>query len=63
MHAILGFGKPQHPLITILDTAQLAYGEETVGKRFSADLYCIAMKEASCGIDYGRNTYDVDGGY
>lgn len=62
IRAVFGLDKPTHPLITILDTEQLAYGEETVGKRFSSDLFCIALKDASCGIDYGRNSYDFDDG-
>lgn len=62
IRAVFGLDKPTHPLITILDTEQFAYGEETVGKRFSSDLYCIALKDSSCGIDYGRNTYDFDDG-
>lgn len=62
IRAVFGLGKPTHPLITMLDTQKLAYGEETVGKRFSSDLYCIALKDSGCGIDYGRNTYDFDEG-
>lgn len=62
IRSVFGLGKPTHPLITILDTQKLAYGEDTVGKRFSSDLYCIALKDSSCGIDYGRNTYDFDDG-
>lgn len=62
IRSVFGLGKPTHPLITILDTQQLAYGEETVGKRFSSELYCIAMKDSNCGIDYGRNAYDFDEG-
>lgn len=58
----MGLEKPLHPLITIIDTQKLAYGEETVGKRFSSELFCIALKDSSCGIDYGRNHYDFDGG-
>ena len=54
--------KPTHPLITIIDTQKLAYGDETVGKRFTSDLYCIALKDSNCGIDYGRNSYDFDDG-
>lgn len=60
--SVMGVGKPTHPLIIILDTAKLAYGEETVGKRFSSDLFCIALKDSNCGIDYGRNAYDFDDG-
>ncbi|MGK0365798.1 MAG: AraC-like DNA-binding protein [Saprospiraceae bacterium] len=58
----MGLGKPTHPLITIIDTSKLAYGEEMIGQKFSNDLYCIALKDASCGIDYGRNHYDFNDG-
>jgi AraC-like DNA-binding protein len=62
IRTVFGLEKPTHPLITILDTQKLAYGEETVGKRFTSDLYLIALKDANCGIDYGRNSYDFDDG-
>lgn len=62
IRTVFGLDKPTHPLITILDTQKLAYGEEAVGKRFSSDLYCIALKDSKCGIDYGRNSYDFDDG-
>lgn len=62
LHEGMGMDKPTHPLITILDTSKLAYGEELIGQKFSNDLYCIALKDASCGIDYGRNNYDFDEG-
>ncbi len=62
IRSVFGLDKPTHPLITILDTQKLAYGEETVGKRFTSDLYLIALKDSSCGIDYGRKPYDFDDG-
>ena len=62
IRSVFRLSKPTHPLITILDTQKLAYGEDTVGKRFSSDLFCIALKDSSCGIDYGRNSYDFDDG-
>lgn len=62
LHEYMGFGKPTHPLITIIDTATLAYGEELVGVKISSKLYCIALKDSSCGLDYGRNHYDFDEG-
>ena len=62
LHEGMGMDKPIHPLITIIDTSKLAYGEEMIGQKFSNDLYCIALKDASCGIDYGRNHYDFDEG-
>jgi AraC-like DNA-binding protein len=59
---VMGAGDNSHPLITVMDTAKLAFGEEVVGKRFSSDLYCIALKSANCGIHYGRNSYDFNEG-
>ena len=58
----MGQGKPTHPLIAIIDTAKLAFGEEYVGLRYATDMYCIALKDASCGMDYGRNHYDFNEG-
>lgn len=59
---MMGVGKPTHPLIAIIDVSKLAFGEEYVGIKMSSDLYCIALKDASCGLDYGRNHYDFEEG-
>jgi len=58
----MGLDTPSNPLISIIDTKILSYGKDTVGNRFSSDLYCIAMKDSNCGIDYGRNHYDFQEG-
>ena len=57
-----GFGKPTHPLIAVIDTADITFGEEMLGLRISSDLYSIALKDASCGLEYGRNSYDFSEG-
>lgn len=57
-----GFGKPTHPLITIIDTSDITFGEEMLGLKITSDLYSIALKDASCGLDYGRNSYDFSEG-
>lgn len=63
LHRGMGMDKsPTHPLISIIDTADLQYGEEFVGSRFTSDLYCIALKDKGSGIDYGRNYYDFNEG-
>lgn len=62
LHEYMGFEKPTHPLVTIIDTSKLAYGKERVGLKISSELYCIALKDKSCGLDYGRNHYDFDEG-
>ncbi|WP_044204487.1 AraC family transcriptional regulator [Flammeovirga sp. OC4] len=60
--ACFGMKNTQHPLITILSTEELAYGEEHIGMKYSSDMYCIALKDKSCGLDYGRNHYDFNEG-
>jgi hypothetical protein len=62
LHAMCGFAKPIHPLISIVDVSQWKIGPELVGKKIVLDLYSIALKDASCGLNYGRNTYDFDEG-
>ena len=62
LNSIFGFGKPTHPLIQIIDVSKWAIGQDIVGKKFSCDLYSIALKDKSCGLQYGRNHYDFDEG-
>lgn len=61
-HEFLGLPKPVHPLITVIDVSELEFGEEFVGLKHTTDLYSISLKDKSCGIQYGRNTYDFDEG-
>ena len=55
-------GSPSHPLITVIDASKMAYGEDVVGIKFTSDMYCISLKDGSCGMEYGRNTYDFNDG-
>jgi len=62
IHEKMGFGKPAHPLISVVDVSQWEVGEEMVGVKYSSSLYSIALKDKSCGLQYGRNTYDFGEG-
>ncbi|MGK0390040.1 MAG: hypothetical protein ACI94Y_002790 [Maribacter sp.] len=55
-------GKSKYPLIAIIDTANIAFEKEMLSLRFTSDLYCIALKDSSCGVDYGRNYYNFNEG-
>jgi AraC-like DNA-binding protein len=57
-----GLGTPNHPLITLIDAAKISFSEEMLGLNISSDLYSIGLKDASCGLDYGRNSYDFSEG-
>jgi len=62
LHEIFGFGKPTHPLITIIDVSKWEIPEQFIGVKYTADLYCMGLKDKSCGLQYGRNTYDFNEG-
>ncbi|MCC6413914.1 MAG: helix-turn-helix transcriptional regulator [Saprospiraceae bacterium] len=62
LHQLLGYEKPTHPLITVIDASKLVVTREMVGARLLSDLYYIGMKDGSCGMDYGRNQYDFEEG-
>lgn len=57
-----GLDKPTHPLISIIDVAQIEIPQEYVGIRTISSMYSIGMKDKSCGLQYGRNTYDFNEG-
>jgi YesN/AraC family two-component response regulator len=59
---VSGFAKPTHPLISIVDTANVSFGEEMLGFKISSDLYSIALKDTSCGLEYGRKPFDFNEG-
>lgn len=57
-----GFDKPKHPLITIVDASKWVIPASMMNVKVVADLYSISLKDKSCGLQYGRNTYDFDEG-
>lgn len=62
LHEHLGYPKPKHPLISMLDTSQLEVPESAIGSRTTSDLYMISIKDKNCGVDYGRNSFDFNEG-
>ena len=62
VHQMLGYEKPTHPLITVIDASKLVATKDMVGVRLLSDLYYIGLKDGSCGMDYGRNQYDFEEG-
>lgn len=62
LHQVFGFGKPTHPLISVVDVSGWEIPEAYVGVKYSPGLYVIGLKDKSCGLQYGRNVYDFDEG-
>jgi AraC-like DNA-binding protein len=62
LHSLLGFGKPKHPLISLIDASKLNVQQNEVGIKISYDFYMISLKDKSCGVEYGRKSFDFEEG-
>ena len=62
LHALLGFAKPKHPLISLIDASKLDVPQGEVGTKVIYGFYMISLKDKSCGVEYGRNSFDFDEG-
>jgi AraC family transcriptional activator of pobA len=63
LHRLLELGKPEHPLISVIDFAQIKCFSEQRLRSVVYDFYCIALKKNFQGkMRYGQNSYDFDEG-
>lgn len=63
VHDILDYGKPNHPLVTVIDYSKTQYvNPESV--RIRSGFYMVTMKTKvpDCRIRYGRENYDFQDG-
>lgn len=64
-HRFRNLPKPEHPLISIIDYADLKFSDEEKGQKISAifDFYSISIKcNLSGKLQYGQQQYDFDEG-
>ncbi|WP_353145424.1 helix-turn-helix domain-containing protein [Chryseobacterium sp.] len=64
-HRLRNLPKPEHPLISIIDYADLKFSHEEKGQKLSAtfDFYSISVKRNLSGnLQYGQQQYDFDEG-
>lgn len=62
LHEGLGFEKPKHPLVSVVDASKACPKQETIGLKITMDFYMVSLKEGDCGLQYGRNYYDFEEG-
>lgn len=62
MHEAMGYDKPKHPLITVLDVSKVQVPKEFIGMRMTSDFYMVSLKDHDCGMLYGRSHYDFEEG-
>lgn len=62
LHNALNLPEPKHPLISAINVKDLVITEEMLGIKVIANLYCVALKDEHCGLEYGRQNYDFEKG-
>lgn len=62
MHEAYGLEKPKNPLISIVDMKDYVMKDEWLNIKYTNSFYYISLKDSSCGLEYGRNTYDFEEG-
>lgn len=62
IHEVLNLDKPEHPLITVINVSDLEIPQEMVGVKVVTNMYCIALKDEYCGLEYGWSSYDFGNG-
>lgn len=63
LHRLMALPKPEHPLVSIINFANVKYTYSDVWEHFMLNFYCIAIKKGCNGkMKYGQNDYDFDEG-
>jgi len=62
LHAMLGYDKPKHPLITFVDLTKVNAEPQTEEVFFAMDFYAIICKSFEGILKYGRGIYDFQEG-
>ena len=63
LHEMLGYEKPQHPLITIIDYSKIKTNPKHYDVKIVTDFYIISLKSpAPKSIQHGRQYYDFEEG-
>lgn len=63
LHKMLGYEKPKHPLVTIIDYSKLKPSKEHFDVKILTNFYIISLKDpAPKSLQYGRQYYDFEEG-
>ncbi len=62
VHEILGYEKPKHPLVSLLDISKTDFTGIPPGTPITTDLYSIWLKDSNCAFSYGRHDIDFNEG-
>lgn len=62
VHESMGVTPPKHPLISIVHWDNVTPPAKKGSVRYMSDFYTVMLKDADCGLQYGRNYYDFNEG-
>ncbi len=62
LHRHLGYAKPEHPLISVLDLSKIANTDYLADKKIVTSYYSVYLKTGNSSIKYGRKHYDFEEG-
>ncbi len=62
LHELMGYEKPKHPLVSVLDVSKMKSNKDFLNIPMTAELYMISLKDHDCGMQYGRTNYDFEEG-
>jgi AraC-like DNA-binding protein len=63
LHQMLGYEKPKHPLVTVIDLSKTHISKEIVGVKLSNPFYSISLKtKTTQSFKYGRKYFDFQEG-
>ncbi|WP_442591700.1 helix-turn-helix domain-containing protein [Pedobacter sp. AW31-3R] len=62
-HRLTSLPEPLHPLISVINVADIRYQEHALWGTFALDFYCISLKtNIRAKVKYGQQYYDYDKG-
>ena len=62
LHRHLGYAKPAHPLISVLDLSKVENTDYLADEKIVTSYYSIYLKTGASSIKYGRKHYDFEEG-
>ncbi|MBL4907818.1 MAG: AraC family transcriptional regulator [Sneathiella sp.] len=62
LHRHLGYSKPEHPLISVLDLSKVENTDYLADKKIVTSYYSVYLKTGGSSIKYGRKHYDFEEG-
>lgn len=62
-HRLHALSEPQHPLISVINVADMRFADRSLWRQFVLQFYCVSLKKGIVGkVRYGQQYFDFDKG-